>query len=372
MKPLSFEGHPEVSVDPVLGDALARSIQACSSEFRHLPVPVRFRASGALRAWRPFVDSDFAASAKAALADPACPLGEARHALARQIDPRIRVREFLAASFGPLLNTLERFCSPTLAFWMRNGAIYEPTLPLGALLGGTDIAQDLPLELLAPPAPALCIVPHWQQRHLCADAHSVLVFEHAAGPTQSPARRALTFVAYQPIPGGVDACELTLPVNDEQDTLPQALQRAVEGTSYGLGSGYADAGDLQKSQRRWQQMLDYVTKVLLYLRTHTAQVRAHSPYSSAPKEFPGLGRRKREAKLAEVQRLYDRYITGPESFADMGVDAKGARQLTGHELPAHWRRGHFRLQPHGPHSSLRKVMFIAPTVVRADRLSAVA
>ncbi|MGB7988144.1 MAG: hypothetical protein WCF44_02030 [Candidatus Methylophosphatis roskildensis] len=44
--------------------------------------------------------------------------------------------------------------------------------------------------------------------------------------------------------------------------------------------------------------------------------------------------------------------------------------LHGHgEVSPHLRRGHFRMQPHGPQMSLRKVIFIAPTWVRADRLA---
>jgi len=92
------------------------------------------------------------------------------------------------------------------------------------------------------------------------------------------------------------------------------------------------------------------------------------PYTHAPKEFPGLGRRKREAKLAEVEQLYDRYIVGPASAAEWAGEHAG--QLGAHgQLSAHWRRGHFRLQAHGPKAALRKVMFIMPTIVRADRLA---
>jgi hypothetical protein len=39
------------------------------------------------------------------------------------------------------------------------------------------------------------------------------------------------------------------------------------------------------------------------------------------------------------------------------------------EVSPHWRRGHFRMQTHGPQLSLRKVIFITPTVVRTDRLT---
>jgi hypothetical protein len=81
-----------------------------------------------------------------------------------------------------------------------------------------------------------------------------------------------------------------------------------------------------------------------------------------------LGRRKREAQIQQVEQLYDRYIVGPESLAEMLGDRLDVGGAGGHELLAHWRRGHFRLQPHGPRSWLRKVLFIPPTVVRADRL----
>ena len=66
-----------------------------------------------------------------------------------------------------------------------------------------------------------------------------------------------------------------------------------------------------------------------------------------------------------------RYIVGPASVVDWAGETAG--QLGAHgELSAHCRRGHLRLQPYGPKSSLRKVLFIAPTVVRADQLAAAA
>jgi hypothetical protein len=39
---------------------------------------------------------------------------------------------------------------------------------------------------------------------------------------------------------------------------------------------------------------------------------------------------------------------------------------TGRHVKTHWRRGHWRNQPHGPLLSLRKQMFIAPIMVRKD------
>lgn len=41
--------------------------------------------------------------------------------------------------------------------------------------------------------------------------------------------------------------------------------------------------------------------------------------------------------------------------------------LAGKTLSTHFRRGHFRRQPYGPESSLRKTIFVAPTMVNADK-----
>lgn len=73
---------------------------------------------------------------------------------------------------------------------------------------------------------------------------------------------------------------------------------------------------------------------------------------------------KTAAKLQRhMDRLYDRILLGPLSLPGHGVHD---------EVSPHWRCGHFRMQPHGPRHSLRKVLFIAPTLVRAGRLESAA
>lgn len=41
---------------------------------------------------------------------------------------------------------------------------------------------------------------------------------------------------------------------------------------------------------------------------------------------------------------------------------------TGREMPPHWRSGHWRNQPHGAGNALRKLVFIRPKLIRADRV----
>ncbi len=214
----------------------------------------------------------------------------------------------------------------------------------------------------------LCIIPPWQQRHHCANASAIMVFSHDAAEVQAPATRAFTLLALRPDPSGFTADELTMPVKDEASTLAASLSRAAEAARRDPNPVGFKGEEVDALVANWKLVLDYTVKVLLYLNLDDATLRQTQAFTDAPKEWPGLGRRKREARMAEVEQLYDRCIVGPASVADWAGEHAG--QLGAHgQLSAHWRRGHFRLQAHGPQASLRKVMFIMPTVVRADRLA---
>ncbi|HEJ2443377.1 TPA: hypothetical protein SLZ45_004938 [Burkholderia multivorans] len=100
-----------------------------------------------------------------------------------------------------------------------------------------------------------------------------------------------------------------------------------------------------------------------------AQVVADRAYSSAPRDVSGLGQRKRKERLALIEHLYDRHIVGPAVLDwEHGVHAEADSGAPHHEKRGHWRRPHFKMQPHGPNSSLRKVIFVGPVIVRPDRL----
>ena len=101
------------------------------------------------------------------------------------------------------------------------------------------------------------------------------------------------------------------------------------------------------------------TKVFLYWSVEQARTEKQQPYSDAMQQLKRLGPKKAAKLQRHVDKLYDRILLGP-----LAIPGHGDHD----EVSPHWRRGHFRMQPHGPHHSLRKVLFIAPTLVRADRL----
>ena len=72
MKPADLLDQPGLNLAPVLRTAFAKTLESWRPPLRHLPVPVRFRASGALRAWLAAFDTlPSTDGARRALADPA-------------------------------------------------------------------------------------------------------------------------------------------------------------------------------------------------------------------------------------------------------------------------------------------------------------
>lgn len=369
MNQLPHVHRGDMTLPLVLDTALACTQDTWAQSYKHLPVLVRFRACGALRAWQVVLDSlEGASRAAAALSTPSVSVMAAERALRALALPRIRFGAGSAQSDLPMLMSMLRFSAHALCFWLRSGALYEPTPALGTLLGGSDIAKDLPFLHIVPPAAAMCALVPFSQRQQCADASAIAVFTHDAD--DGSALRELTLLSFHPAAVGGKTNLLVLPVRDEADLLCSAVRNA-QPSAYGVPLDPVDAAAMTPSYDSWERILDYLAKVLLYLQLDQPVLRHVADHTNAPRQFSGLGRRKRETKLQLVEQLYDRYIVGPESL----TETLGGRHCVGgpgeHELPAHWRRGHFRLQPHGPKSSLRKVLFIPPTIVRADRLGSI-
>jgi hypothetical protein len=114
-------------------------------------------------------------------------------------------------------------------------------------------------------------------------------------------------------------------------------------------------------------VIDYAVKLMLYRSLEHPAIRYDRSYSTAPRVFSGLGKRKRDLRLAEIAKIYDRYLIGPAVLPET-LKGRGEGEHTVHEIRAYWRRGHFLMQPFGLAAAQRKLIFVMPTLVRADRL----
>lgn len=361
--PIPTELQEDHRFDLLIGEALERTFDVDEPWCAGLPVPIRYRATGALRAWE--------AVRQAAPAPDGALLTQE---LADVGQPPVRLPQLLV-EFVARLSTLDMSgsngdrlverCGDSAywqAFWQQAGALYEPTPTLHRMLEATDVADNIPLRMIEPPLPAMCIIP--ADRSSRADSFdAVAVFAHGVPQISESKRRGVTFVVQT---GRL--VEVQCFVIDEGTEV--TVSQAVDDSISQLRETKAFSEERLKGiESRVRHALDYSLKVLLYLSVEDAQCVQEHFYSNAPRSFPGLGKRKRELKLAEIERLYDRYLVGPTVLADSSENASGGGE-SDHGVSAHWRRGHFRLQPYGPQSSLRKVMFIKPTVIRPDRLGA--
>jgi len=290
-----FVDQTFTSLHPLLRTALIKTIESWGAPFRNLPVPVRFHASGALQAWQAIFDNLASFErARNALADPDIPTTFANVELVKAVHPLVMVSKNHPGNAAPILREFLVLSTNMLAFWMRSRALYEPTLSLSSLLGGVDMSQELPMHVIQPSDASLCIVPPWQQRHQCGNASAIMIFSHAATAVQQPAKRALTFLAYYPQNATVKMEEVILPVKDENGTLADTMARAMDATRLEIGEKLQSQDvDIDAVTKKWQQILDYTIKVLLYLSIDDAVLRDYRPYTTAPRELAGLGKRKR-------------------------------------------------------------------------------
>jgi len=253
------------------------------------------------------------------------------------------------------------------AFSAREGALYEPTPALHRLLDASYIADDVPVGMIRPPVDTMCVIPEPSTWTRPNGVEVIALFYHPSSITGGTIA-TMSCVTWRHENGpdhNLDVNVLQIPLGDPERPIRQVLDE-MNMSSESDGS-QLNAYQTDSTRQHWRATLDYVIKMLLYLSVRDAQVVHERTYSNAPRNFAGLGKRRRAELLAEIEQLYDRHIVGP-AILDAEVTASLPGDSGHHEVRGHWRRPHFRMQPHGPNSSLRKLAFIGPTLVRPDRL----
>ncbi|MFM0327057.1 hypothetical protein [Caballeronia glebae] len=252
--------------------------------------------------------------------------------------------------------------SAAALYQVRPHAVIEPTEALQTWLAHTDISQDVPAALLKLPFPAIFIrfgpqmaqavdATLWASVNRPLTTSGVYVLE-----TLTANHRELVFMAVgvtleheQEMPH-----TLQLIFDDESDSLIDHVINLERKRAVGSDSSVA--------------MIQMCIKVLLYLQTAGAvRIDDLHRHETIVPLAPANGKKASiEQRLAgrrkQVARRYNRIIVGPAQ-----LPAQVIHHTPGEKAP-HWRAGHMRMQAHGPQHSLRKLIFIAPTLIRADLL----
>lgn len=319
------------------------------------PHPIYGRNSGVLAAWH---------AIESRIGDPSQPVMNALHrtffqnqGVLRAVvvrDPLWQQGRLFDGNDPKIIEGMVMQVTAQLMFWSRPNAIVEATDALEKLLIASDLGDDLPADLFRPPVPATYVrFGKTFQGNVVADpsgpgpditvTEGVYVFETV--------RETLRVLALVPIFSVREqrmffSNSIEIIVEDENEPLTQIIQEA--GEQFGTHQG-----------SHFDSIVKMIVKVFLYMSlAQTAQIEERS-YTTLRDRLSRIGPKKAAKLQRQLPDLYDRIILGPQEI-----------HVHGHgELSPHLRRGHFRMQPHGPQNSLRKVMFIAPTWVRADRLA---
>jgi hypothetical protein len=274
-----------------------------------------------------------------------------------QQDPFLRAGRFEVADLSANMRSSYAVATAGVMYWQRKHALLQATPALEELLSHSDLGDDLPVSCFRPPF-AACYIQFGDTLRRCINPAPSPESSHdnndsvqiqGAYVFESVREEART-IAILPIVAlldrGKNGCsQIELVINDETRPLNQLIH-GVCSSSPELGAHFVSVAQV-------------VAKVFLYMEQPSTVQIEERPYTQALEQLQRRGAKKSAKLSRQLPKLYDRIILGP-------------RETPGHghgELATHLRRGHFRLQSHGPKQSLRKVMFIAPTWVRPDRLA---
>lgn len=165
-------------------------------------------------------------------------------------------------------------------------------------------------------------------------------------------------------PGGMlDDATLSIRfiIPDENALLTEVVGLACDDAAASSKAQHLKEPSRQEREDLKQAVL-HTAKVLLYLNSEEARTHDFKELTELKQAWARLGKSK-QAKLArKMRKAYDRILVGPEAYGMQGGSGVPVGQPSA-GVAAHWRRGHFRHQAHGEARSLRKLIWIQPTLV---------
>jgi hypothetical protein len=327
------------------------------------PYPVQFRAQGALDAWKHALGNT---GLWPFWKDPGTLCWQIRQEILRQLEymhPMSSVAGQLSAEGR---QRLAFQVSTNLKYHLSEGTVIEATPALETLLANSDVDLSLPMSMVAPPYRAQYLrfgetamrylkVPDPQSPEYVFDGAFCFLTRHrtAGDPDGKCWTLELVFISKREDSYGGHIS--LLGETDRGDiTVGEWLADILGGVAP------ADQSELHRSMHA---AVSYIVRLFLYMALKQARITPHCEYDEASRRAAGLGERKCAKLLQRSASLYNGIVVGPESLPTGGSEGGG-----GGGVAAHWRRGHFRMQPFGAGNQQRKLIFIAPALIHAEQL----
>jgi hypothetical protein len=333
-----------------------------------LPYPIKFRNQEALDEWeRLFKAHEWSRRIWDTWAKASSTCLDCINELCWQVDQHVHPHSQQYRPHGwadTAFATVVRWAA-NIHFERKHGALIETTPALDTLLMHSDIDDTLPMHLFSPPFNAQYLrlnrstAEHFMTVEDCADQRwidGIFCFVSKPGSSNDSSKFIPVIelvIIYVTKDKGIRAQLLRGPLIAPDETVTQWTDAIL-----------APHGQRTPQDDVLMKLINNMVKVFLYLGLKDARRAMSSEYSAALKRLAAVGPKKQAKLRRRLESLYDRITVGPAGAPTL-PQVPGT---VGIRAP-HWRRGHFRAQPCGPARSSRKLIFVAPILIHADRLS---
>jgi hypothetical protein len=240
------------------------------------------------------------------------------------------------------------------------------------LLENTDIADDVPVSMVNLPFQRFYVEFGKERKcslrlpNLASGLHILEGAYLERGTNSTMGEGIFVLLTGSPIgkSGEMDDAthSLFMPMDNPDRSVKDALALTFnKGRELSIQSGLRLTPDSFLDQT-FEDVL-FLVKTLLYIGLPEARKLLHKDKTEWQKSVNGL---KSPGKKAKAERrgkgLVDHILVcAPAAAVGTSTESPGQRSV-----PSHWRRGHYRMQAHGVQYSLRRMIFIQPTLVHGD------
>ena len=158
----------------------------------------------------------------------------------------------------------------------------------------------------------------------------------------------------------------------DDETMQLAAEHGLQLVSGQATRAGQELHDMAPQHQSYLQMLKLIVNSLAYLTAYPKDIETNWPANTPAHLLKELTktdnrneRQRIQAKLA-LQGFTPVHICGRRLAAELERQAAATTGPDRHPA-AHWRRGHWRRQPHGPQNSLRKLVWLLPTLVNSGK-----
>lgn len=157
----------------------------------------------------------------------------------------------------------------------------------------------------------------------------------------------------------------------DPETQELAAAHGVQLVSVQAKRATQELDGLEPMHRTYLEMLKLIVNSLAYLTAYPKDIETRWPKNTPSHLLKELGktdnrneRRRIQSKLAALG-FTPVHLCGRKLSDELDRHARSAG--VEHHTATHWRRGHWRRQPHGPQNTLRKLVWLMPTLVNPGK-----